>query len=99
MKLRFFQKVPAKRGDKTSTATIYVRFTIGHIVDTSCRLPFAINANYWDARKECVKSKALVDGDLRDEINDKIAELRIVLQREFAKGGIFDYFGAGLKTP
>lgn len=93
MKLRFFQKVPAKRGDKTSTATIYVRFTIGHKVDTSCRLPFAINANYWDARKECVKSKALVDGDLRDEINDKIAELRIVLQREFAKGGIFDYKG------
>ena len=97
MKLRFYQKVTAKRGDKVSTATIYVRFTIGHKVDTSCRLPYSINANYWDEKKECVKLRAAVDDNLRNEINSKIAELRVHLQREFAKGDIFDYKG-WLKT-
>ena len=97
MKLKFYQKVSAKRGDKVSTATIYVRFTIGHKVDTSCRLPFSINANYWDDKKECVKLRAAVDDHLRNEINGKIAELRVHLQREFAKGNIFDYKG-WLKT-
>ena len=93
MKLRFFQRVTAKRGDKTSTATIYVRFTIGHKVDTQCRLPYSINPNYWDANKECIKLRAAVDNDLRNEINGKIAELRVYLQREYAKGDIFDYNG------
>lgn len=97
MKLRFYQRVTAKRGDKTSTATIYVRFTIGHEVDTSCRLPFSINANYWDEKKECIKLRAAIDDGLRNEINSKLAELRVHLQREYAKGNIFDYKG-WLKT-
>ena len=97
MKLKFYQKVTAKRGDKVSTATIYVRFTIGHKVDTSCRLPYSINANYWDNKNECVKLRAAVDDNLKNEINGKIAELRVHLQREFTKGGIFDYKG-WLKT-
>lgn len=54
MKLKFYQRVTAKRGDKVSTATIYVRLTIGHKVDTSCRLPYSINANYWDDKKESI---------------------------------------------
>lgn len=97
MKLRFYQKVSAKRDDKVSTATIYVRFTIGHKVDTSCRLPYSINANYWDEKKECIKLRATVDDHLRNEINGKIAELRVYLQREYAQGNIFDYKG-WLKT-
>lgn len=97
MKLKFYQRVTAKRGDKVSTATIYVRFTIGHKVDTSCRLPYSINANYWDDKKECIKLRAAVDDHLRNEINGKIAELRVHLQREYAKGNIFDYKG-WLKT-
>ena len=91
MRLKFYQRVKPKRGDKVSTATIYVRFTIGHKVDTSCRLPYSINANYWDDKKECIKLRAAIDDGLRNEINGKIAELRVHLQREFAKGDIFDY--------
>ena len=67
MKLRFFLLLTAKRGDKTFTATIYVRFTIGHKVDTSCRLPYSINANYWDDKKECIKLRAAVDDHLRND--------------------------------
>ena len=91
MNIRFFQKVAPKRGDKVTTATIYVRFRIGHKVDVSCRLPYSINPNYWDAKNECVKTRALVDDALRTEINGKIAELRIHLQREYVKGNISDY--------
>ena len=91
MRIKFFLKATAKRCDKTSTATIYVRLTIGHKVDTSSALPLSVNPNFWDAKGQRVKSRAVCDEGLRDGINDRLAELSLYLQREFAKTELLDY--------
>ena len=91
MRIKFFLKATAKRCDKTSTATIYVRLTIGHKVDTSSALPLSVNPNFWDAKGQRVKSRTVCDEGLRDGINDRLAELSLYLQREFAKKELLDY--------
>ena len=91
MRIKFFLKATAKRCDKTSTATIYVRLTIGHKVDTSSALPLSVNPNFWDAKGQRVKSRTVCDEGLRDGINDRLAELSLYLQREFAKTELLDY--------
>ena len=69
MKLKFFIKVAPKKSDTINTATIYSRLTIGHKLDSQCRLPLAINPNMWDPKNQCVKSRAVCDEMLRQELN------------------------------
>ena len=85
MKLKFFIKVAPKKSDTINTATIYSRLTIGHKLDSQCRLPLAINPNMWDPKNQCVKSRAVCDEMLRQELNTKLSELRVFIQREFTK--------------
>ncbi len=85
MKLKFFIKVAPKKSDTVNTVTIYSRLTIGHKLDSQCRLPLAINPNLWDPKNQCVKSRAVCDEMLRRDLNTKLSELRVFIQREFTK--------------
>jgi len=83
MKITFFIKKAPKRDDLISTATIYVRLHDTHARDTLSTMPLSINPNKWDAKNECVKLKAVMDEELRSNINKQLAEFRLFLTRKY----------------
>lgn len=64
MIVRFFIKKAPKRGDDLTTATIYVRLSDTHARDSISTTPLSVNPNKWDAKNQCVKTKAIMDDKL-----------------------------------
>lgn len=83
MVIRFFIKKAPKRGDDLTTATIYVRLSDTHARDSISTTPLSINPNKWDAKNQCVKTKAIMDDALRRSINEQLSEFRLFLERQY----------------
>lgn len=93
MRINFLVKRPKKRGDDT-TATIYVRISDTHKVDAFSTTPLFISPNLWDDKNQCVKKRAVMDDELRQSINEQLAEFRLYLTREYKRD---EYYPGWLK--
>src|SRR5574344_123475 len=81
MKVSFIIKKSAKRYDTESQATIYLRFREGRKLDSVTPTELTIEANLWDDKNECVKSKIVCDEELRTKINEELRNIRTFIDK------------------
>ena len=85
-KVKFFlKKKGVKNSDKTSEATVYLRFYHGKATDVTSTTHEIINPNFWDASTEQIKSKCAFNDKERLRFNSVLNNLKNAVSLAFSK--------------
>lgn len=83
MKISFKIKKPAKKNDKNTLASVYVRLIDGKQIDLWSPSTLEVNPNDWDKDAYSIKSRILYDENERTRFNNTIQDLRKFVSDEY----------------
>lgn len=85
MKISFRIKKSAKKNDKDTLASVYIRLYDGKKVDLSSPSTLEVNPNDWDDVNHSIKSRIVYNEDERVRFNNTILELKKFITDEYKK--------------
>lgn len=84
MKIKAIIKKTAKRSDKESEATVYLRLIDGRNLDLSAPTKEKINPNLWDEKAQEIKSKCIYNEESRNRFNKTIGAIKTFVGDEYS---------------